>query len=296
MSHTITATSCQTHQLKQMPSILQLYRKAILPKKHKATSADQIPHLSVELSSVSLNSNQIREYSDVCNFYFDGRTIPVTYPHILAFGVQLALMVNPAFPIPLLGLVHVRNKIQSYRGIDISETLDFHVSLSEARDTDKGIEFDLTTQVTSKGERVWESVSTNLYRFKTSPKRTGNYQPKALDHYRFSEFWDIKENTGRQYAKASGDSNPIHLYKWTAKAFGFKQAIIHGMWTKARTVAALEPRLKTHALQITTEFKQPIFLPSRVVLHYNESESGMDFEVRNDTNDKVHMRGQVQKF
>lgn len=293
MSHIFTATTCQPQQLKQMPSILQLYRKAILPKKTKATSADQIPHLSVELGSVNLNRNKVKEYSDVCEFYFDNQTVPVTYPHVLAFNLQLELMANANFPIPLLGLVHVRNQIQSYRSISLTDTLDFHVSISEARDTDKGIEFDLTTRITCKGERVWESVSTNLYRFKSTPKKAGSYTPQPLEPFRYSEFWDVKENTGRKYAKASGDSNPIHLYRWSAKAFGFKQAIIHGMWTKARTLAALEPLLKTHALKITTEFKQPIFLPSRVLLHYNEYDTGMLFEVRNEANNKVHMKGNI---
>ena len=41
--------------------------------------------------------------------------------------------------------------------------------------------------------------------------------------------------------------NPIHLSALTAKALGFKHAIAHGMWVKARTLAALAGALASLA-------------------------------------------------
>ena len=55
--------------------------------------------------------------------------------------------------------------------------------------------------------------------------------------------WKLPGNLGREYAAVSGDHNPIHLYPLSAKAFGFKRQIAHGMWTKARSVAAFANRL-----------------------------------------------------
>ena len=55
--------------------------------------------------------------------------------------------------------------------------------------------------------------------------------------------WRLPADLGRRYAAVSGDHNPIHLYPLTAKAFGFPRQIAHGMWTKARCVAAMENRL-----------------------------------------------------
>ena len=63
------------------------------------------------------------------------------------------------------------------------------------------------------------------------------------------------------YCGASGDHNPIHLHAWSAKAFGFPRAIAHGMWAKARCLAAL--RLPD-AFETSVQFKKPILLPSRV--------------------------------
>ena len=53
--------------------------------------------------------------------------------------------------------------------------------------------------------------------------------------------WRCRGDLGRRYAAVSGDRNPIHMHGLTAKAFGFPRAIAHGMWTKARCLAALEP-------------------------------------------------------
>ncbi|AGH45935.1 MaoC/PaaZ C-terminal domain-containing protein [Paraglaciecola psychrophila] len=52
--------------------------------------------------------------------------------------------------------------------------------------------------------------------------------------------WDLSSTLGRQYAKVSGDFNPIHLNKWLAKLFGFQQHIIHGMLTKSYCISALQ--------------------------------------------------------
>ena len=50
--------------------------------------------------------------------------------------------------------------------------------------------------------------------------------------------WRLPGDLGRRYAAVSGDRNPIHLYALTAKAFGFPRQIAHGMWSKARCLAA----------------------------------------------------------
>ncbi len=59
----------------------------------------------------------------------------------------------------------------------------------------------------------------------------------------FNSFWTIPSDIGRRYAAVSGDSNPIHLYNFTAKLFGFPRAIAHGMWTKAKCLSMYEGRL-----------------------------------------------------
>ncbi len=76
-----------------------------------------------------------------------------------------------------------------------------------------------------------------------------------------SAVWDVPADTGRRYARVSGDRNPIHLHRLTARAFGQPAPIAHGMWTKARCLAALEGALPdTYAVDV--RFKLPLRLPA----------------------------------
>ena len=77
----------------------------------------------------------------------------------------------------------------------------------------------------------------------------------------------VPDDIGRRYAAVSGDVNPIHLNPLAAKAFGFPRAIAHGMWTHARSLAALEGRLPAGPLTVRAQFAKPVLLPSTVALH-----------------------------
>ena len=61
----------------------------------------------------------------------------------------------------------------------------------------------------------------------------------------------------------SGDVNPIHLHALSARAMGFRRAIAHGMWTYARTLAALG-RTSLGPSSSSVWFTTPVFLPSTV--------------------------------
>ena len=66
---------------------------------------------------------------------------------------------------------------------------------------------------------------------------------------------------GRRYGAVSGDRNPIHLHRLTARVFGFPRAIAHGMWTKARCLAALDEQLPGR-LTISVSFRRPLVIPA----------------------------------
>ena len=95
----------------------------------------------------------------------------------------------------------------------------------------------------------------------------------------------------------SGDYNPIHVHPLSARLFGFPSAIAHGMWTKARCLAALEPRLPD-AFTVDVAFKKPILLPGKVEFceaNGRESEPGfaIQFGVRDPRKGSSHLDGLV---
>jgi acyl dehydratase len=92
--------------------------------------------------------------------------------------------------------------------------------------------------------------------------------------------WRLGGDLGRRYAAVSGDRNPIHMHSLTAKPLGFPAAIAHGMWTKARALAALEARLPD-AFTVDVRFRRPILLPAKVEFATADDGDGeIDFTVR----------------
>ncbi len=281
-----------TIELDNAPSTLSLYLRAATARKAGGKAGDSLPKLSVVLNDVVADAKSLAQYRDVCGFPVSG-SMPVTYPHILAFPLHMELLVSESFPFPLLGLVHVRNDITQYRAVGNQEPLDLECVLGDPRTTAKGKEFDITTYAHVAGQLVWESVSTMLYRCKTDIEEEKK-QPQPLPQMGHQVSWPVPENIGRRYAKVSGDRNLIHIHALTAKAFGFPRAIAHGMWTKAHSLAQLDAQLPKESFKVSVQFKLPIFLPNNVIFEYDQEEGGIDFMVKDKNGEKPHLSGKIE--
>jgi len=279
--------------INQTPSTLNLYRRALFAKGLKG-STPKLPTTSITLANIKADEKKVNQYRNVCGFNQDNNLLPITFPHILAFPLHLELMLLKEFPFAVMGMVHIRNEITQYRAINLLETMDVSCRFSDIRKTDKGFDVDIKTEIHITGELVWESISTNLVRKKTDIKPAPKAQePSQLVDLPYKEFWNLSSDLGRRYALISGDSNPIHLFSLSAKLFGFKGHIAHGMWTKARVAAALCEKLDTDACKIIVDFKLPIFLPTSIQLNYDQQGSSINFDIRDEAGIKPHMKGQV---
>jgi len=279
--------------INQTPSTLNLYRRALFAKGLKG-STPKLPTTSITLANIKADEKKVNQYRNVCGFNQDNNLLPITFPHILAFPLHLELMLLKEFPFAVMGMVHIRNEITQYRAINLLETMDVSCRFSDIRKTDKGFDVDIKTEIHITGELVWESISTNLVRKKTDIKPAPKAQEQSqLVDLPYKEFWNLSSDLGRRYALISGDSNPIHLFSLSAKLFGFKGHIAHGMWTKARVAAALCEKLDTDACKIIVDFKLPIFLPTSIQLNYDQQGSSINFDIRDEAGIKPHMKGQV---
>ncbi len=277
------------------PALLPLFAKALLPKQHKPGANTRIPELQAELVGIATNTQSLPRYLKVCGFK-PGSKLPATWPHILAFPLHLALLTDKEFPLPLLGLVHLRNTITQHRSISTGENLDIRVTLGNQQQTNRGIEFDLVTEAHSAGKLIWEETSTNLFRIATQEPKTPRSTPPELDTFPLTERISAPENIGRMYAKVSGDRNPIHMHALSAKAFGFPKAIAHGMWSKARALALLEQRddWQNGAFTMSCHFKKPLLLPGTAQLNWRESKNGWDYQLLNAKGDAPHLNGRIE--
>ena len=148
-------------------------------------------------------------------------------------------------------------------------------SVGSSELTFRGLEWNIDLSVTAQDRLLWSSQSTFLYRCKTDIER----QPLKDKSSPLESIcnWSVSEHIGRQYATVSGDYNPIHLSALTAKLFGFKRAIAHGMWSKARCLAELDQHIPDAGYTVDVNFRRPVFLPSKVCLSAQQSQDSHRF-------------------
>jgi len=232
-----------------------------------------IPDLTLVLGSAAVDRDRLAAYDRVCGFSLRDE-LPATYPHMLAFPLHLALMTDGGFPFPAIGLVHIYNRIVQHRPVRASEILSLRVSSGPVAPHPRGTQFSILTEARVDGELVWEEVSTNLRRGGGDDDAPTPAVPDTAD-LPAGATWQLAADLGRRYGSVSGDLNPIHLHPLTARLFGFRSAIAHGMWTKARCLAALEPELPG-AFTVEVAFRKPILLPATVAFAEARGASGSE--------------------
>jgi len=206
----------------------------------------------------------------------------------------------------------------------VSETFDLTVKATPIEPHPKGRTFALVSEARVDGELVWEDVSTMLRRGGGSADaRNGGTEGEGSDGATAAGTadraggageripaappaessspatgparsdagaqWKLPGDLGRRYGSVSGDRNPIHMHALSARLFGFPQAIAHGMWTKARCLAALESTLPD-AYTVDVSFRKPILLPGRVTFAHQDGQ----FTVRSAKRPEIiHLEGTV---
>jgi acyl dehydratase len=270
-----------TVELDRDPNLTALYARAALRGLRRAHPKPTLPDIGFARVDVRVDRDHLAAYNRVCGYRLSDE-LPSTYPHVLVFGAQLALLTADDFPFPLIGLVHVANRITQHRPLRVGEPLVVRVHAANLRPHERGTQFDVLGEALADGVPVWQETSTYLRRNgspSTSRDTTGpTRKPTAI--------WRVPDDIGRRYADVSGDHNPIHLHPLTARPFGFRRAIAHGMWSMARCVAFYEGRLPA-AYTVDVRFKLPILLPATVALTATADE----FDLADHRTGKPHLTG-----
>jgi hypothetical protein len=281
-----------TRRYDDTPGFGALYARTVKATLRRADYAPDADGLTLELPRSAIDQDHLTAYRDVTGFTA-GPALPVTYPHVLAFPLHLDLMSDPSFPYKPMGIVHLSNTITQRQPIPIHAEPAIRVHSTPERPHPKGTVFDVISEVRVDGEVVWTDLTTLLSRSTGDSAASVDLlpDPKLTP----AAWWDLRGNLGRRYAAASGDRNPIHLFKLTAQAFGFPRQIAHGMWAKAACLASIQRAAKLpDAFTVRVDFRKPLPLPSRVQFGYQTSGKTTDFAVYDERRELTHLIGQLQ--
>jgi acyl dehydratase len=91
-------------------------------------------------------------------------------------------------------------------------------------------------------------------------------------------FWRLRADAGLDFAKLTGDFNPVHWVPAYARAFGFRNCILHGFATMARAMEGLHRGLLSgdtgRIRTLDVQFTSPLVLPARVGLYVAHGDDG----------------------
>lgn len=174
---------------------------------------------------------------------------------------------------PVLGAVHLEADLR--RGPGAPTALDAATTLEEGEPLAGRRTLWLRTDLRENGA-PWGHVAAR-YALRPPPgaaKPPRHHEPPTplpddLPHHLRPIPWGA--GAGRAYARVSGDYNPIHLAATTARWFGQKAAILHGMAIAASAWKELGARDHLHVL-----FRKPLILPGSTALLHD----GRRFQVR----------------
>jgi len=195
--------------------------------------------------------------------------LPLGFLFLLAQRAQVAVMLAPGFPFPLPGLVHVGNEMQRRGESDPAAPLELDCSAA-SEGTAGSTRIELQVRLTQQGATIAECRSVYLSRRQAAgaAPRPQREAPSCFEAEIAS--YSLGSDAGRRYARLSGDSNPIHLWRWSARLFGLRRPIIHGMHTVSSVEAALARAFGRPVVRVTAGFRRPIALPATVVVHASD--------------------------
>lgn len=259
--------------LGEIPSLSKLYVNAAAQAARRRLLGTQdgsvLPTEGHEVRGVTVDAGNLTAYQHLI-----GETasdiLPAGFVHALAFPVAMSVMNRDDFPLPLLGMIHLRNSVQQRRPVLFTDALDITAWVENLRGHRAGTQVDVVVEVREAGtaDICWRGTSTYLAKGvflpgidkpSAAPARAGFAAPDP------TALWVLGVDTGRAYAAVSGDFNPIHLSVLSAKALGMRRSIAHGMYLASRALADVGPA-RGEAFTWDVDFEAPVFLPSRVAL------------------------------
>jgi acyl dehydratase len=238
-------------------------------------------------------------YREVCGYSHspDNPFVPPGFLQTLFIGLLARYITSDFFPINPMGLIQTGQQFESRRPVQIGDRLNLSCTLQEMALTPKGIRTRFLLEADRDGQPVWQGISTYLARTSghrnTARKKVGD-QPLPV--------WmtiRVPSGTGRKYARVSGDYNPHHLSDVTARIIGFRQAMAHGMWSLARTLACLEPIMTfPERYSVDAAFKLPVYMPATLSVGSKQVIAGNGlhqiwFDLRDAGTRKPHLKGLV---
>ena len=291
-----------TQSFQALPSLLNLYTKAVFKRNQKQLTA--LPELTLKVSDFAINTKQFNQYLESFGFN-ESDNIPAPFFYLATQTSQLFLLTQSRFPLSPAGLVHLGVCFEQHQAMlskdwNNSQLGNYiFMSIVNQRHYKKGLVFDIETELYDQNQTPYLKI-TNTYLARAIRVNSHEGLPVLCDlnpedlSSSTSPITNIalNQHAGKRYARLSGDYNPIHLSRFTAKLFGFKRPIIHGIFLVSKAYAQLHNQSNPPPLKGVFQFKSPFYLPGQGQLSIHTQ--GQQSLVLVSSNNQSHLHGKIE--
>lgn len=207
-------------------------------------------------------------------------SLPLLYPHVFGFPLQMVILTHPAFPLPIWRVLQIRNHLLQHRPIPAEAVLDLETRVGGQRVLEKGVEVDLYTTVHLEKQLAWESLNTFYYRGRFGDARPPSPTAAAPEVGEDAVArWRTPAGGGWRFAALTGDYNGIHWSRRYARALGFQRAFHHPQLVLGQALARIPAARTGEPQRLETWLKGPVYHGSEVTLRVSVGPGGTAFAV-----------------
>lgn len=226
--------------------------------KREIVAVDQFQPLCIRINKLTCSAEQRAEFK----LMFNCQQLPPSFLFNIGYRHLGQLLAQAKFPSKLMGLIHLSSHYNCLDTVDWRQEFDIELAIKHCQKTDKGLMYlvDITLIQAGKNCLVCSNHILDKDRnYRGKPlSQTEHLQREALSSAK------LTGKVARDYAKLSGDFNPIHISALSAKIFGMKKAVMHGMYNLHWSLSQL-PEIN-QAKHISAQFNRPCYLPKTVDL------------------------------
>lgn len=253
-------------ELRRPPDARLFMARAFLPKRGRLA----LPALVLRLAPAAANPADLEAYGALTG-QRTGAALPLAWPQVWGFRLQMALLTDRRFPLPIWSALQVRNRLLQHARLAAAQPCAITVQPRALRRLDKGVEVDLHCALhDATGQRAWESLTTYYWRGSGStapdlpaPAATS---PAIDAGAPVLAQWPSGQGAGWRFGALTGDYNGLHWSDRYARAFGFPRAFHHPPRVVGQCLAHLPIDAAAEGQRLDLWIKGPAFYRSQLTL------------------------------
>lgn len=266
-------------KLRAEPSALAFMAAAMLPRRRPG----QVPPIGISLAPARAARSDLDAFAGLT-----GTRAPVAssllWPQVWTFRLQMALLTDRRFGLPIWSALQVRNRIWQLEPRRPDGDYERRVVVAAARQLDKGVEVDLRATLHRGGaDPVWIGVTTFYWRSRRiAPPMTPSLpalpaqvllQPEGRPLAR----WRTAGGGGWRFGALTGDYNGLHWSDAYARRFGFERAFLHPGRAAAQCLAGMELPLSQAPQRLDLWIRGPVYRSTAVTLLADDAQPARRF-------------------